>query len=337
MVLAGVAVLAGAGGAWAALGQKPAPATSTPSATGTEQVIRTDVAQRGQVNGTLSYDGAYQVLGAGGTLTRLPAIGAVITRGRALYEAGGRRVPLLYGSRPAWRPMSLGMTDGADVRQLEVNLRKLGYTGITVDRHFSLATYYAVRRWQHDAHLPVTGGVPLGQVVFLPRALRVTGHDTRLGAPAQGLVLHGTSTVPAVSVELDPAQLTTAKVGDLVQVTMPDGRTRKGRVVRISPVATTVEGQDGQAQSTVPLTIRLSGGVVRGLDQTLVQVALTTQVHKGVLAVPIVALVARPGGEYALVVGGRQVPVEVGLVDEMAGLVEVSGVSQGATVEVPAG
>ncbi|MEO3856865.1 peptidoglycan-binding protein [Acrocarpospora sp. B8E8] len=229
------------------------------------------------------------------------------------------------------------MTDSADVRQLEANLRALGYEGLTVDRHFSLATYYAVRRWQHDAHLPVTGSVPLGQVVFLPRALRVSGHDAQLGEPAQGRVLHGTSAVPAVTVQLDPAQISGVKVGDRVEITLPDGSAKDGRVSRVSPVATTTTGSDGQTLSTVPITIRLPGKAPRALDQSLVQVAVTTQVHEDVLAVPIVALLARPGGEFAVVVDGRQVPVRVRLFDETAGVVEIDGVSEGTMVEVPAG
>jgi peptidoglycan hydrolase-like protein with peptidoglycan-binding domain len=336
-VLAGVVVLAGAGGAWAVLRNDPPPASAGPVATGTAQVVRTDIAQQQQVNGTLTYEGLYQVLGSGEVVTRLPAVGSTITRGQTLYEAAGRRVPLLYGSRPAWRTLALGVTDGADVRQLEVNLRALGYTGLTVDRHYSLATYYAVRRWQHDAHLPVTGTVPLGQVVFLPVALRVTGHDAKLGAPAGGPVLHGTSGVPIVSVPLDPAQAPSVKVGARVLITLPDGATRDGRVTAVSPVASTTQEQDGSAQSSVPITIRLSGRVGNMLDQALVQVALTSEERKDVLAVPIVALLARPGGTFAVVVAGRPIPVQVGLFDETAGLVEVTGVDEGMSVEVPAG
>ncbi|GAA4585372.1 peptidoglycan-binding protein [Planotetraspora phitsanulokensis] len=336
-VLAGVVVLAGAGGAWTVLRGDPAPAATPPTVTGTAEVVRTDIAQQQQVNGTLAYEGDYQVLGSGAVITQLPAIGSTITRGHALYEAAGRRVPLLYGSRPAWRTLALGMTDGADVRQLEVNLRALGYTGFTVDRHFSLATYYAVRRWQHDARLPVTGTVPLGQVVFLPVALRVTGYDVQLGASPRGPVLHGTSGLPIVSVQLDPAQAPSVKPGARVLVTLPDGSTRNGRVTTVSPVASTSDGPDGQAESSVPITIRLSGRPVNMLDQALVQVALTDDERKDVLAVPIVALLARPDGTFAVAVAGRLVPVQVGLFDESAGLVEVTGVTEGMNVEVPAG
>ncbi|GII03386.1 peptidoglycan-binding domain-containing protein [Planobispora takensis] len=333
--LAGVVVLAGAGGAWAVLRRPAPPVTVAAPSTATAQVVRADVAERTQVNGILSHAGSHQVHGAGGTLTRLPAVGAVITRGRAVYEADGRKVPLLYGARPAWRTLTIGTT-GADVLQLERNLKALGYTGFTVDRTYSPATYYAVRRWQDDTRLPVTGTVPLGQVVFLPRALRVTAHDATPGSPARGPVLHGTGTALVVSVQLDPAQVARARVGNRVLVTLPDGSERRGKVTAVSPVATVPQStEEGQPQATVPVTIRMSGRPVRALDRSLVQVALTTREHRDVLAVPVVALLARPGGAYEVVSDGRRVPVEAGLFDETTGLVEVTGLSEGQSVEVP--
>ncbi|WP_329080777.1 peptidoglycan-binding domain-containing protein [Streptosporangium sp. NBC_01469] len=332
--LTGVVLVAGAGGAWAVLRDEPVPVSTEGPATATAAVIRTDIAHRRQVNGTLTYAGRYQVLGTGATITRLPAIGSTVTRGRTLYEAAGRRVPLLYGDRPAWRTLALGVSDGPDVHQLERNLRVLGYRGVTVDRHFSLATYHAVRRWQHDTRLPVTGSVPLGQAVFLPVALRVTGHDATVGGATGGPVLHGTSATPIVEVRLDPAQVVNAKKGARVVVTLPDGGRKNGRIAEVSPVATTAQGEE---RPSVTVAIRLPGRPGKALDRALVQVTLTSEERKGVLAVPIVALLARPGGTFAVTANGRLAPVEVGLFDELAGLVEVTGVAEGDRVEVPAG
>jgi peptidoglycan hydrolase-like protein with peptidoglycan-binding domain len=348
VAITGVVVVVLGGTGWMVLRggllETPKAAAAPAIATATAPVVRADVAQREQVNGTLSYDGDLSVLAAApGTLTRLPSVGRTVRRGQAVYEVAGKRVPLMYGDRPAWRALSLGVADGIDVEQLESNLRALGYQGITVDRHFSLATYYAVRRWQHDAHLPVTGAVPLGQVVFLAGPLRVTALDAKVGGALQpGVeVLHGTSTSPVVSIPLDPVIAPTVRTGDRVSVTLPDGRTKNGRVIRVSQVAQTSAGQqDGQPpQSLIPVTVRLSGRATRTLDQAQVQVAITSEEHKNVLAVPIVALLAQPGGKFAVVTvsGGRRtkVPVEAGLFDETAGTVEVSGVSEGALVEVP--
>jgi HlyD family secretion protein len=355
-VVAGLALAGAAGGAaWAATG---GPATgshhspSTGPSTGTASVVRTDIAQRQQVNGTLGHSGTYDVVATGGqgVLTRLPAVGSVVRRGQGAYEVDGARVPLLYGDRPAWRTFELGMTDGADVRQLERNLVALGHgEGLTVDRHFSLATYWAVRRWQQAAHLPVTGSIPLGQIVFLPGPLRIGGQDAKTGTAVHAglLVAHGTGNAPAVQVQLDPAIIPNVHTGDRVVVTLPDGGTRQGRISNVGAVAVAPATQSGDAngggpqQSLAPVTITVSGSIRGVLDQAQVQVGITSAEHRHVLAVPILALLARPGGTYEIVVvdgvSRRHIPVQPGLFDETAGLAEVdgSGLAEGQRVEVP--
>jgi uncharacterized membrane protein YgcG len=394
-LLAGVLVLVVAGGGWAVarggLLGRPAAATPTPEVpTGTATVARTDVVERQQVAGTLGYGDSVTVpgqsagggggssgggsSGAGGggqtqdgILTRLPAVGAVVRRGQALYEADGYPVPLWYGTRPAWRAFQLGMTDGADVRQLEANLVTLGYDpdrAITVDRHYSWATAAAVKRWQKATGRAQTGAVPLGQVVFLPGPIRVATVTATVGAPlpAGTAILTVTSTRPQVTVALETAMQQLVRRGDRVEVILPDGKTTRGTVARVSRVATqpsTGSGQGGSqdpsqggngsgngtgsGQATVQVTVRLANPkAAANLDQAPVQVAITTQAARGVLAVPINALLAQPGGGYAvqLVDGGagRRVAVRTGLFDETAGLVEVqgAGLAEGAKVQVPA-
>jgi hypothetical protein len=344
-------------------------------------VARTDVVERQQVAGTLGYGDSVTVpgqsagggssgSGAGGggqtqdgILTRLPAVGAVVGRGQTLYEADGYPVPLWYGSRPAWRAFQLGMTDGSDVRQLEANLVALGYDpnrAITVDRHYSWATAAAVKRWQKASGRARTGAVPLGQVVFLPGPMRVATVTATVGAPlpAGTAILTVTSTRPQVTVALETAMQQLVRRGDRVQVILPDGRTTRGTVRTVSRVATqpsTGSGQNGgqnqgeggngsgSGQATVQVTVRLANPkAAANLDQAPVQVAITTQAAQGVLAVPINALLAQPGGGYAvaLVAGSasRRVAVRTGLFDETAGLVEVqgAGLAEGAKVQVPA-
>jgi len=156
---------------------------------------------------------------------------------------------------------------------------------------------------------------------------------------------------------LDPAVQQLVRRGDRVLVTLPDGGTIPGTVTTVGRVAVqpaTGTGQDGQDQSqggngngagqaTVSVTVGLADPrAAADLDQAPVQVAITTQAHKGVLAVPIGALLARPGGGYAveLVEGAthRRIVVRTGLFDDTAGLVEVSGagLAEGTKVEVPA-
>lgn len=137
-----------------------------------------------------------------------------------------------------------------------------------------------------------------------------------------------------------------------VLVTLPDGSTIDGRVRSVGRVATVPgaeaepdQGGDGSGagQATVSVTVGLADPrAAANLDQTPVQVAIATETSRNVLAAPITALLAEPGGGYAvaLVEGGgrRLVEVETGFFDETTGLVEVDGqgLAEGATVEVPA-
>jgi peptidoglycan hydrolase-like protein with peptidoglycan-binding domain len=383
-----VVVVAAGGGGWALargglLGRSAAATPTAEVPTGTATVARTEVVERQQVAGTLGYGDSVTVpgqsqggggssgggsgaggAGQGGTLTRVPAVGAVIRRGRRLYELDGHPVPLWYGSRPAWRAFEPGMPEGPDVRQLEANLVALGYDpdrAITVDGHYSWATAAAVKRWQKASGRARTGAVPLGQVVFLPGPIRVATVTATVGAPVPSgtAILTVTSTRPQVTVALETALQQLVRRGDRVEVTLPDGKTTRGTVARVSRVATqpgTASGQNGgenqsqgeggsgsgSGQATVQVTVRLANPrAARGLDQAPVQVAITTQAAKGVLAVPISALLAHSGGYAVEVVEGgarRRVPVRTGLFDETAGLVEVQGpgLAEGATVEVPA-
>jgi peptidoglycan hydrolase-like protein with peptidoglycan-binding domain len=370
-----------AGGGWAAargglLGRTAAPATPEVP-TGTAIVTVADVVERQPVQGTLGYDGSYTVVGQvpggvaggpeqGGILTRLPAPGAVISRGQAVYEVDGHPVPLWYGARPAWRAFGPGMTDGRDVRELEANLVALGFDpeqAITVDGHFTAATRAAVRRWQGDGlGLPPsqrTGAIPLGRVVFLPGPIRIATVTATAGAPVQPgtPILSATSTRPVVRVSLPPAFQQLVRSGARVRVILPDGKATPGTVTSVSRAAVLPgagAGQDGgqdqgegggggAEQATIPLTIGLANPrAAKGLDQAPVGVELTTEAHRGVLAAPITALLAEPGGGYAVeVVEGaarRRVPVRTGLFDETAGLVEIAGpgLTEGTTVEVPA-
>jgi peptidoglycan hydrolase-like protein with peptidoglycan-binding domain len=323
--------------------------------TGMATVTRTDVVERQQVAGTLGYGSGSELVGqAAGVLMRLPAAGAVLTRGQTLYELDGAKVPLLYGTRPAWRGFQAGMADGPDVRQLEANLVALGHDpghAITVDRHFGGATAAAVRRWQRVLGRPRTGAVALGQVAFVPGPVRVASAAAAVGAVVEPgtPILALTSTRPVVTVALDTAFQQLVRRGNQVQVTLPDGSAVAGTVTTIGRAAVLPDGaeQGGQGgdpgRATVTVTIGLADArAARGLDEAPVQVAIITQAHRGVLAVPVSALLAQPDGGYAVdvVSGGTRtrVPVRPGLFGDLPGLVEVAGpgLAEGATVQVPA-
>jgi peptidoglycan hydrolase-like protein with peptidoglycan-binding domain len=311
------------------------------------RVVRTDVVERQQMPGTLDYSGSFSVADTGdtGVVTWLPTPGVVIRRGQILFAVGGSNVRLLYGSRAASRDLSLGAR-GADVRELQQNLRALGYTA-PLDGRFDVATLAAVEAWQRALHEPVTGKLPLGSIVFQPGAVRIDTLAVATGAPVQSgaVVASGTSAEPAVLVPLDPGGIAQLAIGDPVLVTLPDDTLARGRVGTIGHVATmpsSDNGQNGGGNPTIPVTVTMSDPrAAGGLDQAPVQVAITEQVDRHVLAVPIVALLAQPDGGYAVSVAEgattRLVSVATGLFDDVAGRVEVSGagLAPGVRVQVP--
>src|SRR5262249_10077419 len=84
-------------------------------------------------------------------------------------------------------------------------------------------------------------------------------------------------------------------------------------------------------------------GATGTLDQAPVQVQVVTATARNALVVPVNALLALAGGGYAVEVVARDgvhhlVPVQLGLFDDTAGLVQVTGpgLTAGQRVGVPA-
>jgi peptidoglycan hydrolase-like protein with peptidoglycan-binding domain len=249
---------------------------------------------------------------------------------------------LLYGSTPAWRALSEGLS-GPDVAELNADLVALGYTTsaeLSPSDYFGSATLQAVEAFQTHLGVPATGTLTLGQVAFLPTPVRVTQVPAILGAPAaNGVpVLQGTSTTRKVTATLDATQVSEVHAGDQASITLPDHRTTPGTIASIGHVATAPsssgDGGNGNAPSgpsTVQVTVTATDPAATGVeDQDPVTVAVTTATVRSVLAVPVTALVTMADGHPGLrVVGGgrftQTVPVSIGLSDDADGLVEVYG------------
>ncbi|MER5320835.1 peptidoglycan-binding protein [Streptosporangium roseum] len=155
-IVAGVVVIAGAGWAVgtrlrspadeAALRQPPRPSLIT------SPVVRQKLTSTIAVSGTLAYGSPLPVSLAGvvgGTaeaqrVTRAPRPGRIV-EGSVLMEVNGRPVFALRGKVPMHRTMAPGTT-GADVRQLQTALRRLGF-GAPVTGVFDSATTAAIQRW----------------------------------------------------------------------------------------------------------------------------------------------------------------------------------------------
>lgn len=316
-----------------------------------------------QVNqsGTLSYaaqpDGSpYSLVNqAAGIYTWLPSAGQVIDCGQLLYRVGDTPVVLLCGSTPAYRDLSQG-DSGRDVRELNSNLVRLGYADRAAldpsSDDFSSETTRALKRLQDKLGVDQTGSLDLGKAVFLPGPLRISKATARLGTrAAPGMeVAQANSTRRRVTVDLNASQQSQVKVGDRVQVTLPDNRTTPGVVQRLGTVATSSDGTgsgsdagSGSSTATVPVYITLERPNDAGsLDQAPVKVQITTAGVKRALIVPVTALVGRAGGGFAVETVDPQgthqlVPVTLGLFDDANGLVQVSGnLSAGQHVVVPA-
>ena len=313
-------------------------------------VTRRSLSSQTPVSGTLGYAGSYSVINqAQGILTALPAVGQVVSQGQSLYSVNGSAVVLLYGSTPAYRTLSAGMT-GADVAELNADLVALGdATSSQLDPSsdvFSSATTAAVEKLQGTLGLPQNGTIPLGQAVFLASAVRVTTVSGSLGgsAPTGQAVLHGSSTTRQVSVALDAAQQSEVQVGDHVTITLPDNSTTPGVVTSVGTVATTPSSGQGNSTPTVTVEVAPTDPAATGsLDQAPVEVSITTGTVNNALVVPVSALLALASGGYAVEVVDPSgvhslVPVSVGLFDDANSLVQVSGqgLSAGQHVVVPA-
>ena len=329
-------------------GEDPAGVGATQAAVSTARVERRDLVQRESVTGTLGHADERPVLGRlAGTITRVPEEGSTVDRGEALYEVDGRPVILFDGTRPAWRPLAVGMR-GRDVLQLERNLAALGFTDggtLVVDGRFTATTRAAVEDWQEANGLKESGAVELGRVVFAPGAERRVGEvSANTGAAAQPgeEVMKTTSARPVVTVSLAVDKQSLARRGASVKVELPDGDVVNGRITDVGSVAKTDDsGDDGggggdpcsadpsaDAQNaTIDVTIALRRARTR-LDQAPVAVDLARESERDTLAVPVGALVARAGGGYAVEAldrdgTRRSVPVRPGLFAD--GWVSVTG------------
>ena len=344
--------------ATAGRGHSSGPAAGNAAGTTTATVTYRTLTSQQQVDGTLGYSGSYSIVNrASGTLTSLPSTGQVVRQGHVLYRVDTSPVVLLYGSTPAYRDLTEG-DSGPDVRSLNADLVALGdASSASLDPtsdYFGAATAAAVDTLQANLGVSQTGTLTWGEAVFAPGPVRVTSVNATKGTPAQAgaVVLQATSTTRQVTVNLDAAQQSYVKAGDQVTITLPDQATTAGTVTSVSSVATSgssssgssSSGSSGSNSATVQVTIALRDpGATGTLDQAPVQVAITTATAPDVLTVPVTALLAQPGGGYAVEITGPGatrtiLPVTVGLFDDAQGLVQVSGsgLQAGQHVVVPA-
>lgn len=293
----------------------------------------------------------------GSTFTMLPALGAVIARGERLFALSGHPTVLLYGSVAPARAFAAGMSPGPDVAALNANLEALGYASGLSGEAFSAATEAAVRAFQSARGMGVTGDLPVGSVVFQPGPVRVTSVTPEIGTSVSAAPVLGiTSTRPQVAIALSASEQSSVKVGDRVSIALPNGQTTPGVINSVGTVAKAPANNEGggagrggggsegdeEGGATVEVDVKPSEPRAIGhLDESPVEVSITTASVADALCVPVDALLALAGGGYALEVeegaAHHLEAVKTGMFDDAEGLVQVSGsgVRAGQRVVVP--
>jgi peptidoglycan hydrolase-like protein with peptidoglycan-binding domain len=308
------------------------------------------------LDGILTYrarsDGSpYVVMNqAGGTYTKLPDEGDKVDCGDVFYRVDDAPVLLLCGTVPAYRDLRVG-DEGNDVRQLNRNLHELGYdraaeVGIDPDdSEFTWKTAEALEKLQRGKGFGANGALDIGDAVFVPESVRIARVTGKLGGIAQpgGQVAQATSDTLEVQVDLDASQQGEVKKGDRARIALPGLTSVTGRVARLGRVARTPAGQNANAgNATIPAYLNLDQPAkAGGLDGAPVQVEIATKGVANALSVPVLALVGRSGGGFAVETvradGHTElVAVRLGMFDTAGGRVQVEGeLREGDPVVVP--
>lgn len=338
-----VVVAAGAGaGAMALAGRDDAPAAPPAPRVATARVVRADLADTQTFAGALGFGGVTTLKGAGaGTVTKLPTVGAVAARGEALYWVDGRPVPVFFGDTPLYRPIDSPELVGPDVAVVAANLAQLGYsvgprTKDPTRARANPTLLAAIGKWQDKVGMAATGTLAPGQVVVMGGPVRVNSVTAQLGDPVAEELLTVTATTKVVTMAVEAGEVGRLTTGMAVTVVRPDGKELAATVASVSTTVT--GGGEDKAQTNGPPKVEVvvtpvDQQAVADLDSAAVQVAVTGEVHRGVLAVPVGALVALREGGYAVQLpDGTYRPVKTGMFSRE--LVEVSGdgIAEGMTV-----
>lgn len=331
----GTSVLVGStlviGGILAGRAMAPAgDARAEPAAPVTAVVERTTLAAQTRLNGQLSYGAPQPLPPSAGMITRLPAVGQIVERGQPVYEVEGRPVVLFAGERPFWRDLSVDSSDGEDVRQLQANLRELGFDPGRDDGRFDWRTAQAVRAWQGAAGFAQDGVFsPADVVVADTTRIRIAQLTAR---PGDGGASPGTYTATDLraSATLTPAQARRLQVGAAASIDLPDGSATDARVAGIDPGGQPT-GSNGDEHTPATATLEVPDqDAVTAAGAGDVRVTITHEDgEEPTLVVPVHALIATADGGYAVERlgedGTERLPVTIGRVGDARVEIRTSG------------
>jgi hypothetical protein len=344
-------------------GKSSRPGATTVAALQTAVVTRADISSSEPQQGSIGFGRTWTIKAAGaGIVTWLPAGGAKLVRGAQVYRVDDQPIALFYGRLPLFRALDhVGMV-GRDVRVVADNLRALGYrigdqpaSGSSISQPATAGKtappstvlhagesvltadlIQAIKRWQRDRQLPETGHLARTDVVIEPGPIRVASVTAQIG-DAGGDLMSVSGTAKVISVPVDAGSAGSITLGEQVTVVLPDGGRKPAKVTAIgAQSAKPDDDQGGGSGGTQKLTVTLTAvhpADIEKVDSADVEVDFAAETHKGVLTVPVGALLALSEGGYGVQIsGGPLLPVKTGLISK--GMAEVSGnaLAEGARV-----
>ena len=240
-----VALVAGGGGGYL-VGTRHSDTTTVASAPvklSTAKVQQLDLVTYDETTATLGFTTSATVSSpVAGTVTSIVAGGDTVDAGTVVATVDGAPVVAMIGDIPTYRDLSTASSNGADIRQLELNLVQLGFDPdhkIVIDEKYDTATKDAVTAWENSLGVTGDGQITKGELVFIPGRLLV---DT-VSATVGGSVNAGSALVVGrQAVITPPTALANATNGSAVKVTLT---LQNDAGVLIAPAEALVSRLDG--------------------------------------------------------------------------------------------
>ena len=182
-----VALVAGGSGGYL-VGTRHSDTTTVASAPvklSTAKVQQLDLVTYDETTATLGFTTSATVSSpVAGTVTSIVAGGDTVDAGTVVATVDGAPVVAMIGDIPTYRDLSTASSNGADIRQLELNLVQLGFDPdhkIVIDEKYDTATKDAVTAWEDSLGLTGDGQITKGELVFIPGRLLVDTVSATVG------------------------------------------------------------------------------------------------------------------------------------------------------------
>lgn len=248
-----------------------------------------------------------RLAGTGGTVTVAPVTDTVYREGDVVMEVDLRPMVLLEGPRPMFRPFSAG-TEGADVRQLQQALGRLGHPVGEVDGEFGPVTIEAWEELQTAIDAEPVTTADVGDVLFVPQLpARLSEAEVAAGETVGGQPLNFTHVDPVLVATVPAADRDAIAVGQTVRIEA-DGAAGSGWEGQIAAAPNETD-ENGRY-----LVIIESSESIPESDSYRVTIVVDTSDGEGWVVPAPAVFEAASGGSYVTLstdAGTSPVPVEV--------------------------